>query len=153
MVRRVPVFACLLALAAVGCGPKSQTVSKSTAPEPDYITVQHILIAFNGSVEGKNITRSKEEAKALAEDIFRRAKAGEDFDSLVEQYSDDSAPGVYGLANNGVEPDPDRFIYARSHMVPAFGDVGFALAVGEIGLAPYDKSKSKYGWHIIKRIK
>jgi parvulin-like peptidyl-prolyl isomerase len=37
-------------------------------------------------------------------------------------------------------------------MVPAFGEVGFALAPGEIGMAPYDARKSPYGWHIIKRL-
>jgi parvulin-like peptidyl-prolyl isomerase len=38
-------------------------------------------------------------------------------------------------------------------MVPVFGDVGFSLKVNEIGLGEYDPKKSKYGWHIIKRIK
>ena len=38
-------------------------------------------------------------------------------------------------------------------MVAAFGDVGFKLDVGEVGMAPYDPAKSKYGWHIIKRLK
>ena len=44
-------------------------------------------------------------------------------------------------------------IFPRSRMVGAFGDVGFPLEVGEIGLANYDPDTSKYGWHIIKRIK
>jgi parvulin-like peptidyl-prolyl isomerase len=38
-------------------------------------------------------------------------------------------------------------------MVAAFGDVGFQLEVGEVGMAVYDPVKSKYGWHIIKRLK
>ena len=33
-----------------------------------------------------------------------------------------------------------------------FGDVGFELEVGEIGMADYDPEKSQYGWHIIKRL-
>jgi parvulin-like peptidyl-prolyl isomerase len=37
-------------------------------------------------------------------------------------------------------------------MVPAFGDVGFALPPGQIGMAEYDPVKSPYGWHIIKRL-
>jgi parvulin-like peptidyl-prolyl isomerase len=37
-------------------------------------------------------------------------------------------------------------------MVPAFGDVGFTLRVGEIGLAPHDPTTSPFGWHVIKRI-
>ena len=37
-------------------------------------------------------------------------------------------------------------------MVRGFGDVGFQLDVGEIGMAEYDPGTSQYGWHIIKRI-
>jgi hypothetical protein len=37
-------------------------------------------------------------------------------------------------------------------MIPAFGNVGFALKVGEIGIASYDEQSSPYGWHIIKRL-
>jgi parvulin-like peptidyl-prolyl isomerase len=38
-------------------------------------------------------------------------------------------------------------------MVPAFGNVGFALNVGEIGIADFDPQTSPFGWHIIKRLK
>jgi parvulin-like peptidyl-prolyl isomerase len=38
-------------------------------------------------------------------------------------------------------------------MVPAFGDVGFQLDAGQVGMASYDRDKSPYGWHIIKRLK
>ena len=41
---------------------------------------------------------------------------------------------------------------SREEMVPGFGEVGFNLAVGEIGLLEYDAVKSPFGWHIIKRI-
>ena len=57
------------------------------------------------------------------------------------------------MANHNATPDADRMIYARAKMVPYFGDVSFSLEVGEIGLAVYDSGKSKYGWHIIKRLK
>jgi parvulin-like peptidyl-prolyl isomerase len=122
------------------------------AAEPDYITVQHILIGFQGSVPGKNITRTRAEAQKLAEDVFARAKAGEDFDALVKEYTDDSYPGRYRMANFGVPADMSQRVYARDRMVAAFGDVGFPLAVGEIGLAEFDPEKSPYGWHIIKRV-
>lgn len=42
--------------------------------------------------------------------------------------------------------------FPRSQMAPAFGNVGFRLKVGEIGLAPYDSRDSQFGWHIIKRL-
>ena len=120
------------------------------APAAEHIKVQHILIAFAGKVPGKNITRTQEEARTLAAQVFDRAKKGEDFDTLVTTYTDDRAPGIYGLANSGVTPAGDEF--SRDRMVPAFGDVGFALAPGEIGIAEYDPARSPFGWHIIKRL-
>lgn len=119
--------------------------------EPEHITIQHVLIGFTGSVPGKNITRTQDDAKKLAEEILARAKKGENFDELVKKYTDDAAPGIYSMANNGVTPAQGE--YPRGRMVPAFGDAGFPLQVGEIGMASYDKTKSPYGWHIVKRLK
>jgi parvulin-like peptidyl-prolyl isomerase len=118
---------------------------------PAHIQVQHILIGFAGSVPNKNITRTADEAKTLAYQILARAKAGEDFDALVKQYTDDQPPGIYAMSGSGVPPSQGE--YARDQMVPAFGNVGFAINVGEIGIADYDATKSPYGWHIIKRLR
>ena len=40
----------------------------------------------------------------------------------------------------------------RDGVVRAFGDVGFALEVGEIGMSEYDATASPFGWHIIRRL-
>jgi foldase protein PrsA len=119
--------------------------------EPQHVQVQHILIGFAGSVSNKNITRSQPEAKKLAYEILERARKGEDFDALVRQYTDDSPPGIYGMAGRGVAPGPGE--YQRDKMVPAFGNVGFAISPGNIGIADYDTKTSPYGWHVIKRLK
>lgn len=120
-------------------------------PEPDSIKVQHILIGYTGSVPGKNITRTKDQAKTLAYQILDRAKKGESFDALVREYTDDQFPGIYAMTNRGVTPSrPDQ--YERGKMVPAFGNVGFKLAVGDVGIADYDPAASPYGWHVIKRV-
>jgi hypothetical protein len=118
--------------------------------EPKHVQVQHILIAFTGSVPGKNITRSKDEAKKLAYEVLERARKGEDFDELVRQYTDDSPPGIYGMAGIGVPPGPGEF--RRDGMVAAFGNVGFAISAGNIGIADFDPQASPFGWHIIKRL-
>ena len=133
--------------------PKATMTPASTpaTKEPDHITIQHVLIGFTGSVPGKNITRTQEEAKKLAEEVLARAKKGEDFDALVKQYTDDSAPGIYSMSNDGVAPIQGEF--ARGRMVKAFGDAGFPLQVGEIGMASYDPARSPFGWHVVKRIK
>ena len=152
LVLLVPMLACQTT------SPPATSTTSEAAPAPaapavaaaDHIKLQHILIAFAGKVPGKNITRSETEARQLAEEILARARGGEDFDGLVRTYTDDAHPGIYGLSNSGVEPAPGEF--SRDRMVPAFGEVGFSLAPGEIGLAVYDTRKSPYGWHIIKRL-
>ena len=154
-----------LVLLLSGCASKGGTKTASTqtttteakvstAPEkePDHIRVQHILIGFKGSVPGKNITRTVEEAKALAYSLVDSAKSGVNYDDLVARHTDDSAPGIYGLANNGVTPAGPPTEYGRAQMVPAFGNVGFKLKLGEIGVADYDARNSPYGFHVIKRV-
>ncbi len=59
-------------------------------------------------------------------------------------------PGIYGMSNRGASPA--RGEYGRDGMVPAFGNVGFVLNVGEVGIADFDRGTSPYGWHVIKRI-
>lgn len=162
------IYLVAMAVLVAGCNTeKKEEASKEAAPatesaqasdagqakEPDYITVQHCLIGFQGSLPGKNVTRTKEEAAKLAEEILKRAKDGEDFGALVQEYTDDAYPGIYKMANFDAVPDMAAKIYPRGQMVAAFGDTGFPLPVGGIGMAAYDPQKSPYGWHIIKRIK
>lgn len=120
--------------------------------EPDQVTVQHILIAFKGSIPKAQVTRTQAEAKTLAFEIFERAKKGGNFDALVRKYTDNSYPGIYKMCNFNIEQDLNKKVYSRSKMVKAFGDVSFSLAVNSIGLAKYNPKDSKYGWHIIKRL-
>jgi parvulin-like peptidyl-prolyl isomerase len=124
----------------------------SCKKEPDHITVQHVLISFKGSIDKDTVTRTKEEAEKLANEIFERAKKGEDFDALVKEYTDDSYPGVYKMSNFNAEPNMDQGEFQRSKMVKEFGDVSFMLSVNEIRMAEFSPERSKYGWHIIKRL-
>jgi parvulin-like peptidyl-prolyl isomerase len=117
----------------------------------DDIEVQHLLIAHkDAGIPG--VTRSKEEAEALTADLWKQIKSGADFDKLISKHTNDSAPGIYGMTMKG-RGDRNKMIFPRSGMVAAFGDVGWRLNVGEFGVAPYEASKSPYGWHIIKRLK
>lgn len=149
---------------AVGCdSPSSAPTPTTTASseansepktakaEPDYITVQHCLIGFKGSVPGKPITRTKDEAKELATKLLTELKAGADFDEIIRKNTDDSPPGIYKMANRGKKFDMSQGVFSRDGMVPAFGDTGFPLEVGTYGLAEFDAEKSPYGWHIVKR--
>jgi len=127
-------------------------IFSSCAREPEHVTVQHVLIAFKGSIPKDEVTRTKEQAETLAEEIFVRAKQGEDFDALVKNYTDDAYPGIYSMSNVNIPPDEDKGEFSRTRMVKGFGDISFGLSKGEVGLAEYDPVGSKYGWHIIKRI-
>jgi hypothetical protein len=107
----------------------------------EQVKVAHVLIAFQGAPRITGVTRSLAEAKTLAADVYERAVAGEDFAALMKQHSNDGGPGTYPMTKA-----------TRSGMVQGFGDVGWRLQVGEIGVAPHDDKKSPFGWHIIKRV-
>ena len=97
----------------------------------------HILIAYKGSLPGnETITRTKEEAKAKAEDILAKVKAGEDYAALAMVNSDDSSN-----APNGGDLD----FFSPGMMVPTFNDYVFHGKVGDIGLV-----ETNFGFHIIK---
>lgn len=159
--RLVPIVsAALLALAPIALAgeapasaptPAAPAAPKPASDAPEHIQVQHILIGFKGSVPGKNITRTKEDANILADELRARIKKGEDFGELVKKYTDDAPPGIYGMSNAGVAPAQGE--YSRSGMVPGFGDVSFSLKAGDVGVAEYDTRTSPFGWHIIKRLK
>jgi len=119
-----------------------QTLMAKPEQPVERIEIQHILISFQGAPRMTGITRTRDEARVLAEQVYAEVVAGGDFDALVKKHTNDSAPGIYPLTKAG-----------RAGMVKSFGDVGFRLKVGEIGVAPWDASASPYGWHIIKRLK
>jgi len=137
--------------------PVQSQPTKNTAGQAEHIAVQHILIGFKDAVgfqgrqvPGKAGTRTQEDARKLAYELLDRVKAGEDFEKLMKEHSDDTGPGTYGMSNIGIQPAGREI--AREGMVPAFGDVGFGLKEGEIGMADYDPQSSPFGYHIIKRI-
>lgn len=103
----------------------------------NYIAAKHILISTVDSTMGETV-RTDEEAKAEAQKILDRINAGEDYDALMNEYSEDP-----GLAGN-----PDGYIFTEGEMVTEFYDGAKALAEDEVsGLV-----KSDYGYHIIKRV-
>ena len=63
--------------------------------EPERVTVQHILISFQGA--GTNANRPQAAAEKLAFETFNRARNQVDFDMLMIALSDDPGGGVYTL--------------------------------------------------------
>ncbi len=106
--------------------------------EDNYITAKHILITTVDPASGET-KRTDEEAKKEAQSILDRINAGEDFDTLMNQYSEDT-----GLSNN-----PNGYTFTEGQMVTEFYDGAKALAEEEVS----ELVKSNYGYHIIKRVK
>jgi len=162
------ILTCIVALAIAGC---TSTQAKPTTEDKaleqlrndikevaardertdDTIEVQHLLVAHKDAGIG-GVTRSMAEAEKLTAELYAKIKDGADFDALVKEHTDDSHPGIYGMTMVG-QGNRNENVYARKGMVAAFGDVGWRLDVGEVGVAPYDSGTSPYGWHIIKRTK
>jgi len=74
-----------------------------------------------------------EEARELAE----RARAGEDFEELARDYSDDP-----GSAQKG----GDLGYFPRGRMVREFEEVAFGMKPGDVS----DPVLTRFGWHVIK---
>ncbi|MGH9407891.1 MAG: peptidyl-prolyl cis-trans isomerase [Vicinamibacterales bacterium] len=96
---------------------------------PEEVRASHILL----KTDGKN----DDDVKKQAEDILKRAKAGEDFAALAKKYSQDDASAKKG---------GDLDFFPRGQMDPAFEKAAFALQPGQIS----DLVKSQFGFHIIK---
>jgi peptidyl-prolyl cis-trans isomerase SurA len=97
------------------------------------VKASHILVSYfdaNGEVDSAA-------AKLTADTVLVKLSEGESFESLVEQYSDDTSTKVKA---------GDLGFFERRQMVQAFDETAFNLNVGEIsGLV-----QTNFGYHIIK---
>lgn len=160
----------LLAVATLGCAlattgckqiglapdePDPRSVEEDpTLRQERKVTVQHVLVSFDEAGAG-SATRSRDEARKLAEKVIDQARRGHPFHDLVYLYSDDRGAGApkdgrYVISNFGVDAGPGEF--ERVGLVRGFGDAAFDLRPGELALVAYDKEHSPYGWHVVKRI-
>ena len=130
-----PVASATTTAASAGTATAAPSASAEAEP-PKRIAAQHVLIGFKGTKVG-TATRSKAEAKKLADEVHKKAIEGADFAKLAEQYSDDPA-SKDRLGSVGT--------FDREGMVKPFSDAAFALKVNEISPVV----ETYFGFHIIK---
>jgi peptidyl-prolyl cis-trans isomerase D len=96
---------------------------------PEQVRASHILFKTEGKDEA--------EVRKQAEAVLKRAKAGEDFAKLANQYTDEEV----GKTRGG-----DLDFFGRGQMAKEFEETSFALKPGEIS----DLVQTQFGLHIIK---
>jgi peptidyl-prolyl cis-trans isomerase C len=106
--------------------------------QAEQVKAAHVLVGTKGDLGDDLSADKKKEKLKLAEDILKRARAGEDFAELAKKYSDDP-----GSKNNG-----GVYTFPRGQMVPEFEAAAFGLEPGKVS----DIVTTQFGYHIIKLI-
>jgi peptidyl-prolyl cis-trans isomerase C len=105
--------------------------------QPEMVRASHVLISTRDNATNSELSEEKKkEKRKLAEDILKRARAGEDFAKLAKDYSDDP-----GSKDKGGE-----YTFPRGQMVPEFETAAFSLKTNEVS----DIVTTQFGYHIIK---
>ena len=125
--------------AGAGAKPTEGSEGGGEQAGPSEIAARHLLVSYQGALRASpSVTRSKAEAQTRATEALTRAKAGEDFEALVKEFSDEPGAGERGGSLG-------RF--GRGMMVPAFEKAAFKLAPKEIS----DLIETPFGFHVIQR--
>lgn len=103
---------------------------------PPQVQVAHVLVR----VPETGGSEAEGRAKAKAEDLIRRARAGEDFAKLAKDTSED--PGTAGKGG-------EIGWITKGQVIPQFEDAAFALRKGDVTGAPV---RTQYGYHVIKAL-
>lgn len=103
---------------------------------PDSAKASHILIAWEGLRTGSDVTRTKDDAKKLADSILDVvSKSKSKFKDLAEKFSADKSNSSKG---------GDLGYFTPGRMVPAFNDYVFQGKTGDKGVV-----ETQFGFHVI----
>ena len=102
------------------------------ARENEIIGAKHILLLTSGDETNDAAVLARAQA------LLDRINGGEDFDTLMNENTEDP----------GIDTYPDGYTFGPDTMVEEFDTAARALEVGEVS----ELVKSSYGYHIIKRV-
>jgi len=116
--------------------PPSAAAAPASAPA--RIKARHILVPYEGAQRAPaGLRRSRADALSRAREARARVLAGEDFAAVARTVSEDSSAAEGGALG----------AFGRGTMVPAFEQVAFSLAEGEVSAVV----ESPFGFHVIER--
>ena len=137
--RPLALVALLVALPLAAHEPDPRKVPTHPATPPDEVAGAIIIVSYKGAPKAlPNVKRSKEQARARAEEALREAR-GKDasFDAVLAEFSDDPGNrGRLGILTRGSCP------------VPALEDALFGMEVGQVS----DLIESDFGFMIATRL-
>ncbi len=104
--------------------------------QPEMVRASHVLISTRDAQQKELPEDKKAAKKKTAEEVLKRARAGEDFAKLAKEFSEDP-----GSKDKGGE-----YTFPRGQMVPEFEAAAFGLKPGQVS----DIVTTAFGYHIIK---
>lgn len=107
--------------------------------EENFVRAKHILLLTQDPTTRQALDEATvAEKKAKAEDLLSQLRGGADFDTLMNENSEDT----------GLQTNPDGYTFGKGQMVKPFEEAAYALGVDEMS----DIVESSFGYHIIKRL-
>jgi hypothetical protein len=141
-----------LAALALACAGSRSVESKDVLSRPaatQQAEVQHILLGWSWLSSGyrkqgleldpRAEKRNEGEADALAAQLLARCSAGEQFGTLMREYSEDPGSASTAIVYT---------VTAESRMAPGFVELALRLKPGECGVV-----KTQFGDHVVKRVR
>jgi foldase protein PrsA len=107
--------------------------------QPETVRACHVLLATIDLNTRQALPQAQREAKRKqADEVLKRARAGEDFGKLVKEFSEDPSTRERG----------GEMTFARGQMPAELEAVAFALADSQIG----DVVTTPFGYHVVKTL-
>src|SRR5215471_13159967 len=104
-----------------------------TFQHPEQVHARHILVKVVPSASAEQVENARKRAEAL----LTALRNGEDFATVAQQHSEDTATAAKG---------GDLGYFPRGQMVQQFEEVAFTLPVGQLS----ELVRSPFGWHILR---